>query len=228
VTKTLTGAGAGAGAAQAVVLTNAELVTLGDGTVNVSAVATDAAGNISVAGTSSFTLDTVAPLLAINAVASNDIVNAVKKTAGVTVSGTSNAETGQTVSVIWGSTTQTVLVDSNGNWQTVFNTAAIPVDASSSTITARVSDQAGNAATDATRTVRIDTASPTIAITTPLTNGAGTAGDADAILNINELNAIPTGGNFAVAGTTTAEVGQTVNVTFNNKSYTSTVAVGIQ
>jgi hypothetical protein len=222
VSKTVTGTGA----AQAVVLTSAELTTLGNGTISVSAVATDAAGNASSAATTSFTLDTVVPVLAIDTVASNDIINAVKKAAGVSVSGTTTAESGQTVSVTWGATTQTALVGSDGTWQTVFASASVPVDASSSSLTAQVSDQAGNPAVDATRTVRIDTTVPTIAITTPLTNGAGTAGDADAILNKNELDAIPSSGNFSVSGTTTAEVGQTVSVVFNSKNYSGVVAAG--
>jgi hypothetical protein len=63
VSKTVTGTGA----ATAVVLTAGDVTTLGQGTVNVSAIATDAAGNASTAGTSSFTLDTVAPTLSATA-----------------------------------------------------------------------------------------------------------------------------------------------------------------
>jgi hypothetical protein len=49
VNKTLTGTGA----AQAVVLSSADLTTLGDGSISVNAVATDAAGNASSAGSTS-------------------------------------------------------------------------------------------------------------------------------------------------------------------------------
>jgi hypothetical protein len=58
VIKTVTGTGSALG----VVLAAGDLTTLTNGTINVSAVATDTAGNISSAGTTSFTLDTVAPL----------------------------------------------------------------------------------------------------------------------------------------------------------------------
>ena len=51
------------GAAQAVVLTVGDLTTLGNGSVSVSAVATDVAGNPSSAGTISFKLDSVAPTI---------------------------------------------------------------------------------------------------------------------------------------------------------------------
>jgi len=51
----------GTGSAQAVTLLSGDLTTLGDGSVTVSATQTDAAGNASTAGTTSFTLDTVKP-----------------------------------------------------------------------------------------------------------------------------------------------------------------------
>ena len=57
VTKTVTGTGS----PQAVTLTSGDLTTLTNGTISVSANATDAAGNTSSAGTTSFVLDTVAP-----------------------------------------------------------------------------------------------------------------------------------------------------------------------
>jgi hypothetical protein len=59
VTKTVIGNGA----AQAIVLLAADLTTLGNGTVSVSAIATDVAGNVGAAGSTSFTLDSVAPTI---------------------------------------------------------------------------------------------------------------------------------------------------------------------
>ena len=187
----------------------------------------DTLGNTSLINSNQqVVIDTVAPVIAIDVVAQNDIVNAAKKAAGITVSGTSDAQTGQTVTVVWGGKTQAAQVDSNGKWQVLFSKDDIPLDAASSTLTAGVFDQVGNPAADATRTVRIDTTAPTLVITTPLTNGASITGDADAILNKSELDAVPAGGFFAVTGTTTAEAGQTVNVQFNNKTYTSAVITG--
>ena len=57
VSKTLTGSGA----AQPVVLTSVDLMVLGQGSVSVSASATDLAGNTSTPGSTSFILDTLAP-----------------------------------------------------------------------------------------------------------------------------------------------------------------------
>jgi hypothetical protein len=61
VTKTILGTGA----AQPVVLTSADVATLGDGTITVTAVQTDAAGNVQIvpAATTSFTLDTIAAVV---------------------------------------------------------------------------------------------------------------------------------------------------------------------
>ena len=67
VTKTVTGNGA---TAVAVTLLAADLTTLGNGTISVSATATDAGGNASSAGTTSFTLDTVAPTVSSVAITS--------------------------------------------------------------------------------------------------------------------------------------------------------------
>jgi hypothetical protein len=214
----------GTGSAQALTLNAAQLSALGDGLVSVSAVSTDAAGNVGAASSSSFLLDTTPPVIAIDAVAGNNVINAAEKSAGVTVSGTSDAQTGQTVTVVWGGSTKTALVSSDGTWQVLFGAADMPSDASSSAVTASVSDSAGNLATIATIVVRLDTVAPVIAFDAPLTDGAGTALDADAILNINELNAVATGGTFAIRGSTTAEAGQVLNLTLNNQSYTATVA----
>ncbi|NCY01527.1 MAG: hypothetical protein EBX36_01105, partial [Planctomycetia bacterium] len=57
VTKSFTGNGA----VQPVILADADIATLGQGLVSVSAVQTDPAGNKSPAGTTTFTIDTVAP-----------------------------------------------------------------------------------------------------------------------------------------------------------------------
>jgi hypothetical protein len=214
----------GTGSVQALTLNAAQLSALGDGFVSVSAVSTDVAGNVGAVSRSRFLLDTTPPVITIDTVAGNNVVNAAEKSAGVTVSGTTDAQTGQTVTVVWGGSTKTALVSSDGIWQVLFGAADMPSDASSSAVTASVSDSAGNPATIATIVVRLDTVVPVIAFDAPLTDGAGTALDADAILNINELNAVATGGTFAITGSTTAEVGQALNLTLNNQSYTATVA----
>jgi hypothetical protein len=79
-TNTVIKAITGTGAAQAIALSAAELTALGDGNISVSAIATDAAGNASQAGTSSFILDTTAPTLKIT----DNVIDTVEKGENVT------------------------------------------------------------------------------------------------------------------------------------------------
>ena len=83
------------------------------------------------------------------------------------MSGTTTAEDGQKVTVQWGGTSHQVSAN-NGAWSTTFAASDVPADASSTTITADVSDKAGNAATQATHGVGVDTSAP--APTISLTN----------------------------------------------------------
>jgi hypothetical protein len=95
LTKTVTGTGSPV----AVTLVSADLPTLGDGLISVSATSTDLAGNSSTAGTSSFTLDTSVstPVLSLG----TGIGNGATATEAVQATGvtTVTAETGSTVVV---------------------------------------------------------------------------------------------------------------------------------
>jgi hypothetical protein len=97
----------------------------------------------------------------IDPVTGDDRVNRSEKTAGVTVSGT--AEANSTINVTWGSTTLTTTTNASGTWRRSFTSAQIPAD-SSSTISVTAKDAAGNTSTASTRTVAIDTIAPTVAI----------------------------------------------------------------
>ncbi len=145
------------GTAHGVTLTAGDLTTLGNGAVGVATTATDTAGNARLSLAGGFTLDTSAPTApVIGVVATDNIVNAAEKTAGVTVSGT--AEAGALVTVGWGTTTKTVTA-TGGAWSTLFSTAQIPADGSPS-ISATATDAAGNTGAAGTRAVTIDTAAP--------------------------------------------------------------------
>jgi hypothetical protein len=170
VTKTVTGTGA----ALAVELTGAERDSLGQGAVGVSAVATDAAGNSSSAGSGGFTLDTRAPTVGI---AMADTALRVGETSVVTftfseaVTGFSNADitlAGGTLSAV-GST------DGGVTWTGTFRptdnveatTNLIAVTAASYTDLAGNTGGAGSSAN-----YTVDTVAPTLDITR---NVAGTA-----------------------------------------------------
>ncbi|STF07503.1 adhesin for cattle intestine colonization [Escherichia coli] len=76
----------------------ADLATLPDGAANVQASVSSASGN-SASATHAYSVDASAPTLTINTIASDDILNATEAGSPLTISGTSTAETGQTVTV---------------------------------------------------------------------------------------------------------------------------------
>ena len=129
----------------------------GDGSKSVSVRQTDAAGN---RGPNSefftFTLDMSTPTPLVNAVSSDDRVNAAEKDAGVTVSGT--AEAGASVVVSWGAVSKTVTA-TGGNWSASFLSGEMPADAST-TISAVATDVAGNVSEAGARAVAVDTVAP--------------------------------------------------------------------
>lgn len=134
-----------------------------DGAGNVSAVA-------SIAG--AVVVDNAAPSApAIGQVAGNDVVNTAEKAAGVTVSGT--AEANSSVVVTWGATSKTVTADANGAWSAAFAATEVPANGASS-ITARATDAAGNASADGTRAITI---ADTIAVTGQVVAGPVIAGN---------------------------------------------------
>jgi Ca2+-binding RTX toxin-like protein len=113
-THTLTEHLTGTGAPEAVTLTSANLATLGDGAIYVSATATDAAGNVSAEAGVTFTLDTADPVLAVT----NITYDATTKLS--TITGTS--EDGATVVVSDnGALVGTVTANGSGVWSLTVN-----------------------------------------------------------------------------------------------------------
>ena len=167
VTKLLTGTGS----AQAVVLDAADLVTLGNGTISVSAVATDAQGNTSNAGSSSFVLDTAppaAPTLALGTGISNGATaaEATALTGAVTVL----AETGSSTVVTFtnGVHTVTKLLTGNGSAQAVVLDAADLVTLGDGTVSvsATTTDAAGNTSGAGSSSFVLDTTPPATPVLT--------------------------------------------------------------
>ena len=158
------------------------------------------------------TFDRTAPTIAIATVAGDNVLNGADSAVGQTVSGvTTGAEDGQTVTVTLNGKTYTTTVTNNA-WSLSIPSAdllALP-DGGNYSITADLADVAGNAAVQATRGVSVDRTPPTVAIAT-------VAGD-------NVLNGADSAVGQTVSGVTTgAEDGQTVTVTLNGKTYTTTV-----
>ncbi|CAD5109273.1 Ig-like domain-containing protein [Zestomonas carbonaria] len=185
----------------------------GDNTL--SATVRDVAGNSPLAPASLLVgVDTVAPTLAIDAgIAGNDLINDAEKGA-VVISGTSNAEAGQVVTVVIGSgaqsVTATAIVGASGTWSTSPQDLSGLPDGTLS-VTANVRDVAGNPAAQAVANPVKDTLAPTVA----LDNLAG----ADNVFNLDEFTALS-----ALTGTTVGvEHGRNVAVTIGGNTYTATV-----
>ena len=184
---------------------------LADGTYTVLASTTDGAGNIGTAS-QQLTIDTIPPIITLNGaptLLTNDPT--------ASVSGTSNAAPGtrvnisveaQTLSSIVngtpivesvGAQTLTALVQSTGAW----NVAPAPMGEGSRTVTAAVTDPAGNTST-ATEQLIVDTIAPAVSIT-----GGATA-----------LTDDPTP---TITGTTDAPLGAVVTVTLADQTLSGPV-----
>ncbi|MDW4772766.1 Ig-like domain-containing protein, partial [Escherichia coli] len=93
------------------------LAALPDGAGNVQASVSNINGN-SAQADRAYSVDATAPLVTINTIASDDILNATEAGSPLIISGTSTAETGQTVTVTFGGKTYTASVAANGSWST--------------------------------------------------------------------------------------------------------------
>ncbi|WAS85148.1 MULTISPECIES: adventurous gliding motility protein AgmC [unclassified Corallococcus] len=164
---------------------------LADGTYTVTAVATDAAGNESTPDSVTFTVDVTAPTVAITTPANGSTVGA-----NVTVTGTTaGGATSVTVS-FQGTDYGPIPVDASGNWSQALPG---PLANGTYTVTAVAVDAAGNTSTTATSTFTVNTAAPTVAITSPV-NGSTV-----------------TNPNVTVTGTSANAT--SVTVTFNGTNY---------
>ncbi len=190
----------------------ADVAALADGTsYTVSASAQDSAGN-SATASRSVAVDLTAPVISINTVSTDDRLNAAEQQQPLTLNGSTSAEVGQTVTVTFGGKTYTATVAANGTWALNVPAADLAtLGQGAQTITASVNDRAGNPG-QTTHALTVDTAAPTVTIAT-------VAGD-DIINNAEQL------AGQTISGTTTAEVGQTVTVTFNGQSWSATVGSG--
>ena len=187
----------------------ADVGTLADGaSYQVSVSAQDSAGN-SASATHTISVDTSAPVISVNTLSGDDVLNAAEAQQALTVQGSSSAEAGQTVTVTLGGKTYTAIVANDGTW--TLDVPAVDLAALSQgalTVTASVNDKAGNSG-QTTHTLTVDTIAPAVTIST--------VADDDIVNNAEQL------AGQTISGTTTAEQGQTVTVSFNGHSYQATV-----
>ncbi|WP_458305822.1 Ig-like domain-containing protein [Enterobacter roggenkampii] len=187
----------------------ADVGALADGArYQVSVSAQDSAGN-SASATHGISVDTTAPVVSIGTLSVDDMLNASEAQQPLTVHGSSSAEAGQTVTVTLGGKTYTALVGSDGTWTLDVPAADLAaLSQGALTVTASVNDKAGNSG-QTTHTLTVDTVAPTVTIST--------VADDDIVNNAEQL------AGQTIRGTTTAEQGQTVTVSFNGHSYQATV-----
>ena len=158
----------------------------GQGALVVTAVATDTAGN-SASTSTTLTVDTTAPAVAITTIEGGDnIINAAEAAGGIQISGT--AEIGSSLTVNGAAVT----VDGTGHW----TTSVTPAGQGALVVTAVATDTAGNSASTST-TLTVDTTAPAVAITTI------EGGD-------NIINAAEAAGGIQISGT--AEIGSSLTV----------------
>jgi large repetitive protein len=180
---------------------------LADGTTTtLSATQTDVAGNVSSAATTDITVDVTVAAPIINAVSTDDLINASESTNGFNLTGT--GEVGATVTVTgFVGAAKTATVGGDGNWTIAIVDADLADDATT-TLTATQTDAAGNTSVSATTDITVD-----VTVAAPTINAVST----DDIINASEST---TGFNL----TGTGEVGATVLVEgFDTSDKTATV-----
>ncbi|WP_375603179.1 Ig-like domain-containing protein [Enterobacter hormaechei] len=187
----------------------ADVGALADGaSYQVTVSAQDSAGN-SASATHTISVDTTAPVISVNTLSGDDVLNAAEAQQPLTVHGSSSAEAGQTVTVTLGGKTYTALVANDGTWTLDVPAADLAnLSEGALTVTASVNDKAGNSG-QTTHTLTVDTVAPTVTIST--------VADDDIVNNAEQL------AGQTISGTTTAEQGQTVTVSFSGHSYQATV-----
>ncbi|MGU5252930.1 Ig-like domain-containing protein, partial [Escherichia coli] len=146
----------------------------------------------------------------INTIASDDILNATEAGSPLIISGTSTAETGQTVTVTLNGATYSGNVQADGSWSVSVPPSALgALSASNYTVSATVNDKAGNPGS-ASHNLAVDTTAPVLTINTVV-------GD-DIINDAEHAQAL------VISGTSTGgEAGDVVSVVLNGKTYTTTL-----
>jgi len=133
----------------------------------ITAQATDAAGNVGTSGSVTYTLDTIAPALAITSTGS--LTNQTTQTISGTID---SADAGLTVSIYDGVTLLgTVIPTANGSWSK--SVTLLPAQGAHA-ITAHAMDAAGNVGTSGAITYTLDTIAPTLTHEVSVSVTAGT------------------------------------------------------
>lgn len=152
-------------------------------------------------------MDLTVPVLTINTVSGDDIINAEHGQALVISGSSTGGEAGDVITVTLNSKTYTTTLDASGNWSVGVPMSDVTALGGPQTITATITDAAGNS-DDASRTVTVNLTAPTIGINT--------------IADDDVINATEKGADLQITGTSNQPAGTTITVTLNGQNYTAT------
>ena len=144
----------------------ADVGALAAGTVAVTVEGQNSAGT-PVSITHNVTVDLAAVAIGIDAIATDDVINAAEKGADLVLSGTtSNVEENQTVSILFGGKTYTASVDADGKWTATVPSADLAgLKEGDASVQVSVTNVNGNSAS-AGREYSVDTTAPSVTINT--------------------------------------------------------------
>ncbi|MEL7091575.1 MAG: Ig-like domain-containing protein [Pseudomonadota bacterium] len=144
----------------------ASAIAGGEYDTNVTAVATDTAGNTATA-TGSVRVDTLVNAMGITSTpgGTDGVINAVEHGAGMVVTGVT--EPGSTVEVALGGQTVNAVVAADGSWTASFSPSQIGTGTYTATLTATATDAAGNTSA-VTQAVNVDTDASLLTIVGPV------------------------------------------------------------
>ncbi|MGC0065790.1 Ig-like domain-containing protein, partial [Enterobacter asburiae] len=188
----------------------ADVTALAAGDYTITAALTDKAGN-SNSATHGVEVNLTAPVLTIDTVSGDDVINNAEKTQDLTISGTaSGLAAGAVVTVMLNGKAYSAQVDNNGKWTTTVPANEVgQLGEALYTVTASATDSVGNN-TSTSHTVNVESVLPGVIVNT-------IAGDD--VINAAELAA----GQTISGKVVNAEAGNTVTVTIGGNSYTATV-----
>ena len=212
------------GTAQPVVLTPADLVTLGDGAVEVTTVTTDTAGNVTttadtqVGGDGDFTLDTAAPVVVVTPVGDGNKTLAEATDAAGIITVNSAAGSTSVVTLVGangGIVTKTIINDGTDKPVVLTPADLVTLGDGAVEVTTVTTDTAGNVTTTADTQLGgdgdfiLDTAAPVVVVT-PVGDGNKTLAEATDPAGIITVNS-PAGSTSVVtlqgsAGTVTKTI----------------------
>lgn len=203
----------------ALLLSTAQLQALGEGNLAISVDVTNAQGNTGSISSSAI-VDRVAPTLSLDPVAGDNVINGTEILQTVTISGRASPdEAGQQVSITFNGNQPAYLaiVQQDGSWRFDLPGSATQNLADNLyTVTATLTDKAGNTSLVATETVEVRASADNLPLIT--INAVST----DDYLNASEL-----GQPLLLSGNTTqVQNGQTVTITFNGETFTAEVLNG--